>query len=146
MFCRCLFYFESDLSVIVCWLEIVIVKNILKLLISIVTDRRKEFSIGTLTTVVINDITIICLNILRIGEYISYILSCIFICKNCICYTFYIYVCRIDTNVEDTEMNIEAAHSEILKYFQSVTSNRWLMIKIFAVLIVFFIVFVVFMA
>ena len=100
-----------------CWLEIVIVKNILKLLISVVTDRRKEFSIGTLTTVVINDITII-----------------------------YIYVCRIDTNVEDTEMNIEAAHSEILKYFQSVTSNRWLMIKIFAVLIVFFIVFVVFMA
>ena len=53
---------------------------------------------------------------------------------------------RIDTNVEDTEMNIEAAHSEILKYFQSVTSNRWLMIKIFAVLIVFFIIFVVFMA
>ncbi|XP_071164478.1 syntaxin-5-like [Mytilus edulis] len=53
---------------------------------------------------------------------------------------------RIDTNVEDTEMNIEAAHGEILKYFQSVTSNRWLMIKIFAVLIVFFIVFVVFMA
>lgn len=53
---------------------------------------------------------------------------------------------RIDTNVEDTEMNIEAAHGEILKYFQSVTSNRWLMIKIFAVLIVFFIIFVVFMA
>ena len=53
---------------------------------------------------------------------------------------------RIDTNVEDTEMNIEAAHSELLKYFQSVTSNRWLMIKIFAVLIVFFIIFVVFMA
>lgn len=53
---------------------------------------------------------------------------------------------RIDSNVEDTEMNIEAAHGEILKYFQSVTSNRWLMIKIFAVLIIFFIIFVVFMA
>ena len=53
---------------------------------------------------------------------------------------------RIDANVEDTHMNVEAAHSEILKYFQSVTSNRWLMIKIFGVLIVFFIIFVVFMA
>ncbi|XP_013788642.1 syntaxin-5-like [Limulus polyphemus] len=53
---------------------------------------------------------------------------------------------RIDTNVEDTQLNVEAAHSEILKYFQSVTSNRWLMIKIFAVLIFFFIVFVVFIA
>ncbi|CAN8032116.1 unnamed protein product [Ixodes persulcatus] len=53
---------------------------------------------------------------------------------------------RIDANVEDTSMNVEAAHSEILKYFQSVTSNRWLMIKVFAVLIVFFIIFVVFVA
>lgn len=53
---------------------------------------------------------------------------------------------RIDHNVEDTQLNIEAAHSELLKYFQSVTNNRWLMIKIFAVLIIFFIIFVVFMA
>lgn len=53
---------------------------------------------------------------------------------------------RIDTNVQDAEMNIEAAHTQILKYFQSVTSNRWLMIKIFAVLIFFFIFFVVFLA
>ncbi|KAG7517206.1 hypothetical protein JOB18_001349 [Solea senegalensis] len=53
---------------------------------------------------------------------------------------------RIDANVEDTQLNVEAAHSEILKYFQSVSSNRWLMIKIFLVLIVFFIIFVVFFA
>lgn len=53
---------------------------------------------------------------------------------------------RIDANVEDTQLNVEAAHSEILKYFQSVTSNRWLMIKIFGVLVVFFIIFVVVMA
>lgn len=53
---------------------------------------------------------------------------------------------RIDTNVMDAEMNIEAAHSEILKYFQSVSKNRWLMIKIFGVLIFFFIFFVIFMA
>lgn len=53
---------------------------------------------------------------------------------------------RIDTNVQDAELNIEAAHSEILKYFQSVSKNRWLMIKIFGVLIFFFIFFIVFMA
>ncbi|XP_012253959.1 syntaxin-5 [Athalia rosae] len=53
---------------------------------------------------------------------------------------------RIDSNIEDTELNVEAAHGEILKYFQSVTNNRWLMIKIFAVLIFFFIFFVVFLA
>lgn len=53
---------------------------------------------------------------------------------------------RIDANILDTELHVESAHREILKYFQSVTSNRWLMIKIFAVLIFFFIFFVVFLA
>lgn len=53
---------------------------------------------------------------------------------------------RIDSNVEDAQLNVESAHSELLKYFQSVTSNRWLMIKVFAILIVFFIIFVVFVA
>lgn len=52
---------------------------------------------------------------------------------------------RIDSNIEDVDMNISSAHSELLKYFQSVTSNRWLMIKVFFVLIVFFIVFIVVM-
>lgn len=53
---------------------------------------------------------------------------------------------RIDSNVEDAAMNVDAGHGEILKYFQSVTSNRWLMIKVFGVLIFFFIFFVIFMA
>lgn len=53
---------------------------------------------------------------------------------------------RIDTNIQDAELNIEAAHSEILKYFQSVTKNRWLMIKIFGVVIAFFLFFVIFVA
>lgn len=52
---------------------------------------------------------------------------------------------RIDTNIQDVDLNVSAAHTELLKYFQSVTSNRWLMIKIFFVLIVFFIVFIVVM-
>lgn len=53
---------------------------------------------------------------------------------------------RIDANVQDAEMNVEAAHGQILKYFQSVTNNRWLMVKIFGVVIAFFIFFVIFMA
>ncbi|XP_035774347.1 syntaxin-5-like [Anopheles albimanus] len=53
---------------------------------------------------------------------------------------------RIDGNLQDVEMNVEAAHGEILKYFQSVTKNRWLMIKIFGVVILFFIFFVIFLA
>lgn len=53
---------------------------------------------------------------------------------------------RIDSNVDDTALNVELGHNEILKYFQSVTSNRWLMIKIFGVLIFFFLLFVIFMA
>ena len=47
--------------------------------------------------------------------------------------------------MEDAQLNVEAAHGEILKYFQSVASNRWLMVKIFLVLIVFFVVFIVFL-
>ncbi|KAG0722302.1 Syntaxin-5 [Chionoecetes opilio] len=53
---------------------------------------------------------------------------------------------RIDTNVDDAEMNVEAAHHELLKYFKSVSSNRMLMIKVFGIMIVFFVIFVVFMA
>ncbi|XP_076835906.1 syntaxin 5A, like [Brachyhypopomus gauderio] len=53
---------------------------------------------------------------------------------------------RIDANVEDTQLNVDLAHTEILKYFQSVSNNRWLLIKIFLILIIFFFVFVVFMA
>jgi len=53
---------------------------------------------------------------------------------------------RIDGNVDNTALNVEMGHNEILKYFQSVTSNRWLMIKIFGVLIFFFLLFVIFMA
>ena len=68
-------------------------------------------------------------------------------CLQTYLFSFYdCFVFRIDANVETTELNVEAAHGELLKYFQSVTSNRWLIIKIFCVLIIFFVVFVVFMA
>lgn len=53
---------------------------------------------------------------------------------------------RIDANIQESEMNVEAGHREIMKYFQSVTGNRALMFKVFGVLIFFFIFFVVVMA
>ena len=53
---------------------------------------------------------------------------------------------RIDANVEDAHMNVESAHDELLRYFRSVSSNRWLMLKIFGVIIVFVIIFAVFLA
>lgn len=49
---------------------------------------------------------------------------------------------RIDENIQDVELNVEGAHNQLLKYYQGLQSNRWLMIKIFAVLIFFFLVFV----
>jgi syntaxin 5 len=49
---------------------------------------------------------------------------------------------RIDANIEEFQMNIEAGQNELLKYFRSISSNRWLMVKIFAVLFVFFVLFV----
>lgn len=53
---------------------------------------------------------------------------------------------RLDANVLDVGMNVEMAHGELLKYFQGVTRNRALMIKIFGALIVFFIFFVFLMS
>ncbi|ABN67402.2 SNARE protein SED5/Syntaxin 5 [Scheffersomyces stipitis CBS 6054] len=45
---------------------------------------------------------------------------------------------RIDENVEDISLNISGAQRELLKYYAHITSNRWLFLKIFGVLIVFF--------
>ena len=49
---------------------------------------------------------------------------------------------RIDANLEEFQVNVEAGQNELLKYFRSISSNRWLMVKIFAVLFVFFVLFV----
>ncbi|KAL7750233.1 Integral membrane protein SED5 [Sorochytrium milnesiophthora] len=51
-------------------------------------------------------------------------------------------VVRIDANVDDIESNVQGAQKELLKYWASVSSNRMLMVKIFAVVLVFFLVFV----
>ncbi|KAJ2487344.1 Integral membrane protein SED5 [Coemansia sp. RSA 2320] len=44
---------------------------------------------------------------------------------------------RIDANVESIDINISAAQSELLRYYSNISSNRWLMVKIFAVILVF---------
>jgi syntaxin 5 len=49
---------------------------------------------------------------------------------------------RIDDNVVDVEMNVMGGEQELMRYFQNMSSNRWLMIKVFAVLIAFFLLFV----
>ncbi|TKY74670.1 Syntaxin-32 protein [Spatholobus suberectus] len=38
---------------------------------------------------------------------------------------------RIDENMDDTLANVEGAQGALLKYLNSISSNRWLMIKIF---------------
>ncbi|PWN26998.1 t-SNARE [Jaminaea rosea] len=49
---------------------------------------------------------------------------------------------RIDDNIMDVADNVSGAQRELLKYYNSVASNRWLMLKIFGVLIVFFLLFI----
>uniref|UniRef100_V5E8C5 Putative syntaxin, vesicular transport protein n=1 Tax=Kalmanozyma brasiliensis (strain GHG001) TaxID=1365824 RepID=V5E8C5_KALBG len=49
---------------------------------------------------------------------------------------------RIDDNVMEVVDNVGGAQRELLKYYASVSSNRWLMLKIFGVLIVFFLLFI----
>lgn len=49
---------------------------------------------------------------------------------------------RIDANVDDIDMNISGAQRQLLKYFDRVKSNRWLAVKIFFVIFVFFLIWV----
>jgi syntaxin 5 len=53
---------------------------------------------------------------------------------------------RIDANMDATLINVESGHNELLKYFDRMSSNRWLIMKIFAVLIAFLVFFMVFIA
>ncbi|KAH7885975.1 t-SNARE [Phlebopus sp. FC_14] len=49
---------------------------------------------------------------------------------------------RIDADTMDIASNVSGAQRELLKYYANISSNRWLMLKIFGVLIVFFLVFI----
>ena len=45
---------------------------------------------------------------------------------------------RIDANTEDVVDNVEGAQRELLKYWSRVSGNRWLIAKMFGVLMIFF--------
>jgi len=44
---------------------------------------------------------------------------------------------RIDADTIDIASNVSGAQRELLKYYASISNNRWLMMKVFGVLIVF---------
>lgn len=49
---------------------------------------------------------------------------------------------RIDANTEDVVDNVEGAQRELLKYWNRVSGNRWLVAKMFGVLMIFFLLWV----
>ncbi|CAN1331321.1 SYP32 [Linum perenne] len=53
---------------------------------------------------------------------------------------------RIDENMDETLSNVEGAQGQLVRYLNSISSNRWLMIKIFFVLVVFLMIFLFFVA
>lgn len=52
---------------------------------------------------------------------------------------------RIDENLDDTLMNVDNAQLNLMKYLQSINSNRWLALQIFFVLAFFLVIFIVLM-
>lgn len=55
-------------------------------------------------------------------------------------------VVRIDENVDETMANVDAAQTYLLKYLKNISSNRWLVLKVFFVLMIFLVIFLVFVA
>merc|ERR1711977_151764 len=53
---------------------------------------------------------------------------------------------RIDENVDETVTNVESAQAQLMKYFKTISSNRWLAMKVFSVLLMFAVLFIVFVA
>jgi len=53
---------------------------------------------------------------------------------------------RIDENMDNTLGNVEGAQGSLVRYLNGITSNRWLMIKILLVLVIFLMVFLFFVA
>ncbi|OAL05967.1 syntaxin-5 [Phaeosphaeriaceae sp. SRC1lsM3a] len=49
---------------------------------------------------------------------------------------------RIDANTEDVVDNVEGAQRELMKYWSRVQGNRWLVAKMFGVLMIFFLLWV----
>jgi hypothetical protein len=53
-------------------------------------------------------------------------------------------ITRIDQDIAQTQVNVDTARDQLLRYLQSVSSNRWLALKLFLVLIFFVVIFIVF--
>ncbi|KAL7254192.1 hypothetical protein ACSBR1_008569 [Camellia fascicularis] len=51
---------------------------------------------------------------------------------------------RIDDNMKESLTNVESSRSALLRHLNQISSNRWLRIKIFAILIFFLMVFIFF--
>ncbi|OUM64864.1 hypothetical protein PIROE2DRAFT_42147 [Piromyces sp. E2] len=52
---------------------------------------------------------------------------------------------RIDDDILNVDMNVTGAQDYLMKYYKSISSNRWLIIKILIVVLIFFFIFVVFL-
>eukprot|EP00397_Hematodinium_sp_SG-2012_P045172 GEMP01050640.1.p1 GENE.GEMP01050640.1~~GEMP01050640.1.p1 ORF type:complete len:272 (+),score=34.10 GEMP01050640.1:84-899(+) len=53
---------------------------------------------------------------------------------------------RIDGNVDTTIHNVKKGQAHLLDYFRSMSSNRWLILKVFGILIGFIVFFIIFIA
>lgn len=51
-------------------------------------------------------------------------------------------VARIDQNTDDISLNVSGAQRELMKYYARISSNRWLMVKVFGIVIAFFMLWV----
>lgn len=49
---------------------------------------------------------------------------------------------RIDENVDNVVTNVDAAQVQLLKYLNTISSNRWLVLKVLGILMAFLIVFI----
>ncbi|KAK8577141.1 hypothetical protein V6N13_122134 [Hibiscus sabdariffa] len=53
---------------------------------------------------------------------------------------------RIDEDMDQSLANVEGARSALLRHLTRISSNRWLLIKIFAAIIFFLVIFIIFVA
>ncbi|KAK8662597.1 hypothetical protein V6N13_092167 [Hibiscus sabdariffa] len=53
---------------------------------------------------------------------------------------------RIDEDMDQSLANVEGARSSLLRHLNQISSNRWLLIKIFAAIIFFLVIFIIFVA
>lgn len=53
-------------------------------------------------------------------------------------------IVRIDEDISNTERHVDGAYNELVKYLPKVAGNRWLYLKIFSVLVIFMVLFIVF--